>query len=298
METSQKAIPRLALDSSTTVFGVIGDPIRQSKSPIMMNRAFRETGVNGVYAAFHVSPERLGDFWLGVRAMGIRGVNVTIPHKLDVMKHLDYVDDAARLIGAVNTVVNNGGMLTGYNTDGIGYVRSLKEEVMPVLKGKRIAVIGAGGAARGILYALLGEEPELVTVLNRTEERAQELAEAFSGCGNVQALSSAGDAADAVIRSADLVVNTTSIGMYPYVDDMPLDVSLLRPDAVASDLIYNPLETAWLARARELGCRTHGGLGMFIYQGAYAFEYWTGLPAPVQAMRETVLQALQAPSAT
>ncbi|OXM15508.1 shikimate dehydrogenase [Paenibacillus herberti] len=295
MDTKLEGIPGLLVDSSTTLYGVIGDPIRQSKSPVMMNRAFRETGVNGVYAAFHVTPDRLGDFWLGVRAMGVRGVNVTIPHKLDVMKHLDYVDEGARLIGAVNTVVNNGGMLTGYNTDGLGYVRSLKEEAIPELKGKRIAVIGAGGAARGILYALLGEEPELVTVLNRTEERARELAIVFANRGNIEALPTAGLAADEAIRNADLVVNTTSIGMYPYVDDLPVDVSLLRPDAVASDLIYNPLETAWLARARERGCRTHGGLGMFIYQGAYAFEYWTGLAAPAKAMRETVLQALLAP---
>ncbi|MGN7453477.1 shikimate dehydrogenase [Paenibacillus pasadenensis] len=298
MQTRLDGSDRIAVDSSTTLFGVIGDPIRHSKSPIMMNRAFRETGVNGVYAAFHVTADKLGDFWLGVRAMGIRGVNVTIPHKLDVMRHLDFVDEGARRIGAVNTVVNNGGMLTGYNTDGIGYVRSLKEEAMPELKGKRIAVIGAGGAARGILHALLGEEPERVSVLNRTESRARELADAMSDRGEVEALAAAGTDADEAIRRADLVVNTTSIGMYPYVADMPIDISLLRPDAVCSDLIYNPLETAWLAGARERGCRTHGGLGMFIYQGAYAFEYWTGLPAPAQAMRETVLQALQVPAAT
>ncbi|MGU3470071.1 shikimate dehydrogenase [Paenibacillus sp. D51F] len=287
----------MEIDSHTTLYGVIGDPIRHSKSPVMMNRAFRETGVNGAYAAFHVAADRLGDFWAGVRAMGIRGVNVTIPHKLDVMSHLDHVDEGARLIGAVNTVVNEGGVLTGYNTDGIGYVRSLKEEALPDLRGKRIAVIGAGGAARGVLYALLKEGPAEVAVLNRTEERARELAEAFASHGQVRALPQSGSEAEDVLRSADLVVNTTSIGMHPNIDACPVDVSLLRPDAVASDLIYNPLETAWLAQARSLGLRTHGGLGMFIYQGAYAFEYWTGIPAPTGAMREAVLQAMQEKSA-
>ncbi|WP_021879576.1 MULTISPECIES: shikimate dehydrogenase [Paenibacillus] len=297
MMAKSNGMAGVEIDSHTTLYGVIGDPIRHSKSPVMMNRAFREAGVNGAYAAFHVAADRLGDFWAGVRAMGIRGVNVTIPHKLDVMSHLDHVDEGARLIGAVNTVVNEGGVLTGYNTDGIGYVRSLKEEAMPDLRGKRIAVIGAGGAARGVLYALLKEEPAEVAVLNRTEERARELAGAFASLGQVRALQQSGGEAEDVLRSADLVVNTTSIGMHPNVDACPVDVSLLRPDAVASDLIYNPLETAWLAQARSLGLRTHGGLGMFIYQGAYAFEYWTGIPAPTGAMREAVLQAMQEKSA-
>jgi shikimate dehydrogenase len=298
MLTKMGGTAGLEIDSYTTLFGVIGDPIRHSKSPLMMNRAFRETGVNGVYAAFHVTEDRLSGFWSGVRAMGIRGVNVTIPHKLAVMEHLDHVDEGARLIGAVNTVVNEGGILTGYNTDGIGYVRSLKEEAMPDLRGKRIAIVGAGGAARGVLYALLKEGPEEVAVLNRTEERARELAEAFAAHGQVRALPQCGAEAELALRSADLVVNTTSIGMHPKVDAMPVDVSLLRPDAVASDLIYNPLATAWLTRARQLGCRTHGGLGMFIYQGAYAFEYWTGIPAPTGAMMEAVLHAMQEKSAT
>lgn len=279
------------IDSHTVLYGVIGDPIRHSKSPIMLNRAFRETGINGVYTAFHITSETLPAFIAGVRAMGIRGVNVTIPHKLQVMELIDEIDPGAQAIGAVNTIVNDNGKLVGYNTDGIGYVRSLKEEAEPELAGKRIVVIGAGGASRGIVYALLKEKPASVAISNRTVERAEELAASLGGQAagltaipNEQLKSWCGD--------ADIVINTTSVGMYPNVGQSPIEAGWMKPGAVASDLIYNPLRTEFLLQAEARGCRTHGGLGMFIYQGAYAFEYWTGQAAPVAAMRETVLEAL------
>ncbi|RCW49392.1 shikimate dehydrogenase [Paenibacillus prosopidis] len=279
------------IDSNTVLFGVIGNPIRHSKSPIMMNRAFKETGINGVYAAFHVTSDRVADFAAGVRAMGIRGVNVTIPHKLDIMSVLDDIDAGAQVIGAVNTIVNENGRLIGYNTDGIGYVRSLKEEVEPELAGKRIVVIGAGGAARGIVYALSNENPAHITIANRSLERAKELTDAFQDKCDIQAIPD--DQLQAACQQADIIINTTSVGMFPNTDDTPVDAAWLKPGAVASDLIYNPIKTKFLQEAERHGCRTHGGLGMFIYQGAYAFEYWTGQPAPVAAMRETVLAALQ-----
>ncbi|GGG11086.1 shikimate dehydrogenase [Paenibacillus abyssi] len=283
------------VDSHTVMFAVIGDPIRHSKSPLMMNRAFRETGINGIYTAFHVTSARLGEFIAGVRAMGIRGVNVTIPHKLDIMRHLDHLDASAEAIGAVNTIVNDNGRLTGYNTDGLGYVRSLKEEAEPELSGKRIVLLGAGGAARGILYALSKENPQRITVANRTVERAQALAGDFRRYAEVAAVSN--EMLEQVCGEADIVINTTSVGMYPKVDELPVNIEWLRPGAVASDLIYNPLTTRYLHEAKLRGCKIHGGLGMFIYQGAYAFEYWTGTPAPVSAMRESVLESLQAAAA-
>lgn len=281
------------VDSHTLLFGVIGDPIRHSRSPLMMNRAFRETGINGIYTAFHIKPERLGDFAAGVRAMGIRGVNVTIPHKLDIMRHLDEIDAGAQAIGAVNTIVNDNGRLTGFNTDGIGYVRSLKEEVEPDLSGKRIVVIGAGGAARGIVYALAQEKPALIMIVNRTVERAQELATAFAFGTMAELAAESTDKLETLCAAADIVINTTSIGMYPHVDVSPVNGAWLKPGSVASDLIYNPLKTKFLREAEQRGLRIHGGLGMFIYQGAYAFEYWTGQPAPVEAMRKVVMQSLQ-----
>lgn len=279
------------VDSHTVLYGVIGDPVRHSKSPIMLNRAFRETGINGVYAAFHIKEDQLSAFADGVRAMGIRGVNVTIPHKLNIMKVLDEIDAGAAAIGAVNTVVNDNGRLIGYNTDGLGYVRSLKEEALPSLLGKRIVVIGAGGAARGIVYALSGEQPERIVIANRNAERAEELASAFRSRAELQAIAVEG--LQEACRDADLVINTTSVGMYPNADDTPIGKGWLKEGAVASDLIYNPLVTKFLREAEECGNTIHGGLGMFIHQGAIAFEHWTGMPAPTQAMRETVLQALQ-----
>lgn len=279
------------IDSNTLLFGVIGNPIRHSKSPIMMNRAFRETGINGVYTAFHVTADRIADFAAGVRAMGIRGVNVTIPHKLDIMSVLDEIDASAQAIGAVNTIVNEEGRLIGYNTDGIGYVRSLKEEAERELAGKRIVVIGAGGASRGIVYALANERPARITISNRSLERAQELADSLQGAADIIAITH--DELQAACQEADIVINTTSVGMFPNTGETPVNASWLKQDAVASDLIYNPLKTKFLLEAEQRGCRIHGGLGMFIYQGAYAFEYWTGQPAPAAAMRETVLASLQ-----
>ncbi|QYR24221.1 shikimate dehydrogenase [Paenibacillus sp. sptzw28] len=279
------------VDSHTVLYSVIGDPIRHSKSPVMMNRAFRETGINGVYTAFHIKGDRLGDFVAGVRAMGIRGVNVTIPHKLDIMPLLDEIDESALAIGAVNTIVNNDGRLVGYNTDGIGYVRSLKEEVEPELAGKRVLILGAGGATRGILYALAREGVAGITISNRTVERAQELADAFRGqAADIRAIN--GEQVKEACPEADIIINTTSLGMYPNVDGTPIDANWIKPGTIASDLIYNPLTTRFLEESKQRGCRIHGGLGMFIYQGAYAFEYWTGQPAPVEAMREAVLEAL------
>lgn len=278
------------MDSNTVLYGVIGDPVGHSKSPAMMNRAFRHLGINAAYGAFHVTPERLGDAIAGMRALGVRGLNVTIPHKVNVMAFLDEVHEGAKAAGAVNTIVNEDGRLIGYNTDGIGYVRSLKEEAEPDLRGKTIIVLGAGGAARGILWALTREKPEKVLLANRTFEKAQQLAAAFSSQSQVSALS--WDELHDACADADVMINTTSVGMSPNIDAVPIDAGWLRPGSVASDLIYNPMKTAFLQQAEQRGCRIHTGLGMFIYQGAYALEYWTGRPAPADIMRSAVLESL------
>jgi shikimate dehydrogenase len=277
------------MDSHTVLFGVIGDPIRHSKSPIMLNRAFREQGINGAYAAFHVAPDKLEQAIAGVRGLGFRGLNVTIPHKVEVMAYLDEISEGAQAAGAVNTIVNDNGRLIGYNTDGIGYVRSLKEEAEPNLSGKTIVVLGAGGAARGIVWALAQENPAAIQIVNRTEAKAVELAATFSSDDRIASIPWSG--LREACSSADVVINTTSVGMSPNIGELPLDPSWLKPGSVASDLIYNPLKTAFLQQAEQLGCRVHGGLGMFVYQGAYAFEYWTGQPAPVDAMRSVVLES-------
>ncbi|MEI7026864.1 shikimate dehydrogenase [Paenibacillus sp. y28] len=278
------------INTETVLYGVFGDPVRQSKSPLMLNRAFQETGVNAAYAAFHITPGTLRAAVEGIRALGFRGVNVTIPHKLEVMQYLDEIHEDARVIGAVNTIVNENGRLTGYNTDGIGYVRSLKEETGIQLAGKRVLIVGAGGASRGVTYALAKEGPAQIWIANRTVDKAQALAADLAGLTQTTGMGL--DQITDIKHEVDLVVNLTSQGMHPNVAGVPLDTSWFRPGLVVSDTVYNPLLTRMLREAKEAGATIHPGLGMFIYQGAFAFEYWTGIPAPVSAMREVVEAAL------
>lgn len=285
-----KDIQGFHMDSYSQLYGVIGDPIRHSKSPVMLNSAFQAAGINAVYGAFHVKPEQLGEAIAGVRALGFGGLNVTIPHKVHVMDYLDDMDESARMIEAVNTIVHRDGKLIGYNTDGIGYVRSLKEEMQLDLRGKRLLVIGAGGAARGVVYALAKEQPEMIWIVNRTKDKADALARHMQALCNAEGMGLEG--IDHIKSQVDIVINTTSVGMSPHVNEVPIDTSWFHKDLIVSDLIYNPRITRILQEAKHCGASIHGGLGMFIYQGAFAFEYWTGQSAPVNVMRTAVETAL------
>jgi shikimate dehydrogenase len=248
-------------------------------------------GLNAAYAAFHIDAGQVKAAVEGIRALGFRGVNVTIPHKIEVMDYLDEIDEHALAIGAVNTIVNNNGRLTGYNTDGIGYVRSLKEEADFTVQGKRILMLGAGGAARGVAYALALEGAAEMWIANRTVEKAVELADSLQGHTRTSGIRY--DEIDEIRDQVDLIVHNTSIGMHPNVEEVLIDTSWFHEGLTVSDLVYNPLETRLLREAKARGARAHDGLGMFIYQGAYAFEYWTGVAAPVAAMREVVEKALR-----
>lgn len=281
---------RQELNTQTVLYGVFGSPVMQSKSPLMLNRAFAVAGINAAYAAFEVSPRNLAAAVAGIRALGFRGINVTIPHKVEVMEYLDEIDESAQMIGAVNTIVNDGGRLTGYNTDGIGYVRSLREETGFVPDGKRIVVLGAGGAARGIVHSLARAGAREIVIANRTANRATELAAALAAAGVIRGIGM--EALPEACAACDLLLNTTQVGMRPLLGQSPLDPKLLRPQMLVSDIIYNPRETLLLREALNRGAAVHGGLGMFIHQGAYAFELWTGLPAPITEMRQIVEQSL------
>ncbi len=279
------------ITSKTKVVGLLGHPVGHSQSPIMHNTAFRENNVNYVYVAFDVAPEKLPEAVAGIRSLGLRGVNVTIPHKVAIIPLLDEIDPLAKRIGAVNTVVNDNGRLIGYNTDGTGYVRSLVNETKIELADQVVTMLGAGGAARAVACTLAEEGVKEIRIVNRSREKAQRLAEHLNGLVPTRAI----DPADAhlAVSDATLLINTTSIGMYPQVDEMPIAAELLHPRLVVSDLIYNPLETKLLQAAKKIGAKTHSGVGMFVNQGALAYEIWLEADAPVELMRETVLKQLQ-----
>lgn len=279
------------IEHDDLLLGVMGDPIGHSKSPAMHQAALTAMGLSGAYVPLHIRPEGLSDAIQAIKVLGFRGVNVTIPHKVEVMKYLDVIDEGAQRIGAVNTIVNDNGTLTGYNTDGIGYVRSLKEEACSELKGKHIVVLGAGGAARGIIHALTGEDPGSISIVNRTSAKAVALAAEWSSLGDLRGYGE--DEADKALLEADIIINTTSVGMFPHISELPVSPKFIPEGIVVSDLIYNPLKTELLRQAELRQCTVHGGLGMFVNQGAYAFEYWTGQAAPVQAMKEAVLRSFQ-----
>ncbi len=284
-------------DTQTRLVGVIGWPIEHSLSPAMQNAALREMGLNWTYLAFAVEPERVGDAVAGARGLGLVGLNVTIPHKAAVIEHLDEVDESVEALGVANTIVNADGRLLGHNTDGAGFLRSLAEHGHSV-SGRAVAVIGAGGAARSVAYACARAGARSLAVLNRTPERAEEVAElvrARAGLSAVTALPLTGADAQEAVESADLIVDCTSVGMYPHVDVEPVvPPSWLRPGQVVVDLTYNPLETVLLRAAAEAGAATVDGAGMLVHQGAISLRHWSGQEPPVETMRRALLAALGA----
>ncbi len=271
-------------DAKTRLCGIIGNPVEHSLSPAMHNAAYEQLGLNFAYLAFRVTD--VEGAVRAVRALGLRGLSVTVPHKVAVIPFLDEIDPVAKSIGAVNTVVNDGGRLKGYNTDWTGFVRSLEAHVPAA--GRRVALLGAGGAARAIAFGLR-EKGASLTILNRAEEigMARDLA-AEIGCPH-------GDFARAQsIASADIVVNATSVGMAPLQDKVPVDPAGLRSEQVVVDIVYNPMETRFLREAAARGCRTVPGYEMLLLQGVTQFELWTGQAAPVDLMRSVLKERLAA----
>jgi 3-dehydroquinate dehydratase/shikimate dehydrogenase len=266
-----------SIGPATPVYCVIGDPIGHSKSPLIHNAALAALGQDGVYVPFRIPREGLDEFLAGAREFGIRGVSITIPHKETSLKFATRLDPATATIGAVNTLhFAADGETYAYNTDEPGAMESLEAALGEPLAGQRALVLGAGGAAKGIVYGLL-RRGATTTVTNRNAARAEELAAAL-GC----------QTASWETRTDvpyDVLVNCTPLGMYPKVDDTPLDVAALRPDAVVFDTVYNPQETRLLREAKERGCRTVVGTEMFLRQAAWQFRYFTGMPAPLGVMR-------------
>lgn len=275
----------------TTYVGLVGWPVEHSRSPQMHNAAFAHLGLDWKYLLLPVAPADVQDAVTGIRALRFGGVNVTVPHKQAVMPALDGIRDEARAIGAVNTIVNRDGRLIGHNTDAAGFLRALRD-VGVAPSGCRAVVLGAGGAARAVVHALLAEDAQ-VTIVNRTVERAvvvaQRSGEHFDVEPAVLPLAATEELAGA-IAAADLLVNATSVGMSPHVDADPLPAGItLSPTITVYDLVYSPRNTRLLQRARAAGATAVGGLGMLLNQGAVAFELWTERDAPVEVMRAALV---------
>ena len=278
--------------SSTEIknFGIIGLPIVHSFSPRMYMAAFKKAGHNYYnYIAFPVQRGRLMLAVEGMKGLSFRGFNVTIPHKTEIIPYLDAVDADALIIGAVNTVVNDGGMLTGYNTDVTGFLAALVENNFKA-DGCNAVILGAGGAARAVLWGLCKRRANFIMIGARNYERAKKLADDFYIYGNVQASDwNTIDFRDAMQR-ADILINTTPLGMFPLIDDMPpVDLKILREGALVHDLVYNPIQTKFLKAAAELGHPTLPGLPMLLYQGQEAYRLFTGELPDLEVMRKIVM---------
>jgi len=281
------------MSGKTRLCGVIGDPIEHTMSPAMHNAAFTQMGLDYIYVSFQVKEEELDKAIDGMRALNIRGLNVTIPHKVAVIPLLDELDPLAEKIGAVNTIANNNGVLKGYNTDASGFLQALLERGIEP-EEKKVVMLGAGGASRAVSFSLVERGAHLV-ILNRRLERAEELAGRLSATLNkgVKALELVADNLAQVLGEADILVNATSVGMSPNINETPVPSSLLKPDLVVVDIVYNPIRTKLLREAEAVGAKTIDGVDMFVWQGALAFEIWTGAKAPVELMRAEVVRQLK-----
>ena len=271
------------------LIGVFGYPVDENPTVVMIEAGFNALDLPWRYLNLKVPPKDLAAAVKGLRAMGFRGINLTIPHKCEVIQYLDEVADDARIMGAVNTVYLKDDRLIGANTDGKGFLRALNDDAKLTPAGKRFVVLGAGGAARAITVELALSGAAEITIVNRNEARGRELVALLLKHTDVRATYQPWSENLAIPESTDVVVNATSIGLYPDVHDMPsLDYATIRPGMVVCDVIPNPPQTRFLEAARERGAVTLDGLGMLVYQGAIAFKLWTGMDAPVDVMKKAL----------
>lgn len=280
------------ITGKTQIVGLFGYPVSHTLSPVMHNAAFASLNLPYAYLPFPVEPAHLEEGVKGIRALNLRGVNVTIPHKETVMAFLDQLTPEAELIGAVNTIVNDNGVLTGHNTDGAGFVKSLEETGQTGLKNRYALILGTGGAARAVAVSLALRGVGRIVIAGRTIEKAQEITSVISEkicdkCASVLDIRS--NAFPKELAAADIIINSTPIGMYPNHEIPPfIDLSVCHPGALVCDLVYNPMDTSLLKAARNKGLGTLSGIGMLVWQGVLAFELWTGQHPHVELMRHTV----------
>ncbi|MEK6657830.1 MAG: shikimate dehydrogenase [Nitrospirota bacterium] len=282
----------MKITGKTKIVGIFGYPIEHTFSPLMHNAAFSALGLDYCYIPFEVQPKDLKSAVEGIRALNIRGVNITVPHKEAVIKYLDELSKEAKLIGAVNTIENRGGKLIGHNTDGRGFIKSLWDDAKTRVKGKSVLLVGAGGAGKGIAVSCALEGASEIIIANRTIKKADELVRYLKR--NFKKTKFSAIPLDRhelakVIAGADILINSTSVGLKGK-GLLPISQKDLHRDLVIYDLIYNPQITPLLKIARRAGVKKAvNGLGMLIHQGALAFQIWTGKKPPVDVMKKAVL---------
>lgn len=282
------------IQGKTRVLGIIGWPVAHSLSPLMQNAACGALGLDYVYVPFPVTPENLPKAVNGLRALGVAGFNVTIPHKEAIIGLLDELSEEARLIGAVNTVKRDGERLIGYNTDAPGLIKSLQDDLECDLSGSRVVLLGAGGAARAALVGLCQSGAASVTVANRTREKGERLVAEFSpvftganlALSNLDVLKN-----DRRLKDVDILINTTAVGLNGTTFS-DIDLAPMAPTARVYDMVYNPAQTPFLAEARKHSLRSVNGVGMLAAQGEAAFTIWTGCKPPNGLMKSRLLAAL------
>ena len=281
------------ISGKTRVCGVIGDPVEHTISPSMHNAAFSALGLDFVYLPFRVAKRTSPGAVQGMRALNIRGLNVTIPYKVKAMTLLDEIEPSAHSIGAINVIVNDGGTLKGCNTDAEGFLRTLKEQGVAV-RGKTAVILGAGGAARAVSWAL-AEAGAALIILNRTPGKAMELAGDIARAAGhpAEALQLNANNLAIALERGHIIINTTSVGMSPETGETLLKSDMIKPRHIVVDIVYNPVKTRLLKEAEKAGAGTINGLDMLVWQGALAFEKWTGREAPVEIMRSEALRALK-----
>jgi shikimate dehydrogenase len=283
----------MAISGKTRVCAVIGDPIEHTLSPAMQNAAFEHLKLDFVFLAFRVTSDELENAVRGACALGIRGLNVTMPHKNSVTEFLDEADPAVKFLGAANTILNQSGRLKGFNTDGVGALKALKQNGVD-LAGKKVLLLGAGGAAKAIAFSLAKEVDELF-ILNRDAVKARELASVLEPFGKkIVGNELSPKQLQQELQDSDVLINATSVGMTPYASDSLVKADWLKPELAVMDIVYNPVETKLLREARASGAKVINGVEMLLYQGVASFEIWTGCKAPVDVMRKAALKQISA----
>jgi len=283
----------MAISGKTRVCAVIGDPIEHTLSPAMHNAAFEHLKLDFVFLAFRVTSDELENAVRGACALDIRGLNVTMPHKNSVTEFLDEADPAVKFLGAANTILNQSGRLKGFNTDGVGALKALKQNGVN-LAGKKVLLLGAGGAAKAIAFSLAKEVDELC-ILNRDAVKARELASVLEPFGKkIVGNEFSPKQLQQKLQDSDVLINATFVGMTPYASDSLVKPDWLKPELTVMDIVYNPVETKLLRDARASGAKVINGVEMLLYQGAASFEIWTGCKAPVDVMRKAALNQISA----